>query len=59
MQACNKVDLVIIHTEWEEFKALDFKKISSSKKFKIFDMRNLYSPDLMRKKGFSYYSIGR
>ena len=59
VQACNKVDLVIIHTEWEEFKALDFKKISSSKKFKIFDMRNLYSPDLMRKKGFSYYSIGR
>ena len=57
--ACNKVDLVIIHTEWEEFKALDFKKLYSKKKFKIFDMRNLYSIELMKKKGFNYYSIGR
>jgi len=58
-EACNKVDLVIIHTEWEEFKVLDFKKLSKKKKFKIYDMRNLYSPELMRKKGFKYYSIGR
>ena len=58
-EACNKVDLVIIHTEWEEFKVLDFKKLSKKKKFKIYDMRNLYTPDLIRKKGFKYYSIGR
>jgi len=53
------VDLVIIHTEWEEFKALDFKKLSRNKKFMIFDMRNLYSVESMKKKGFKYYSIGR
>ena len=58
-EACNKADLVIIHTEWEEFKAIDFKKLSKSKKFKIYDMRNLYSAELMKKKGFNYYSIGR
>tara|TARA_Y100000590_G_scaffold126719_1_gene144875 strand:+ start:5088 stop:6386 length:1299 start_codon:yes stop_codon:yes gene_type:complete len=58
-EACNKVDLVIIHTEWEEFKALDFKKLSKGKKFKIYDMRNLYSPNKMRKIGFNYFSIGR
>ena len=58
-EACNKADLVIIHTEWEEFKALDFKKLSKRKKFKIYDMRNLYSAKLMKKKGFDYYSIGR
>ena len=57
--ACTSVDLVIIHTEWEEFKALDFKKLCKKKKFKIYDMRNLYSPELMKKKGFNYYSIGR
>ena len=57
--ACNNVDLVIIHTEWEEFKALDFKKLSKKKKFKIFDIRNLYSVKDMKKKGFNYYSIGR
>tara|TARA_B100001123_G_scaffold324234_1_gene364156 strand:+ start:283 stop:1569 length:1287 start_codon:yes stop_codon:yes gene_type:complete len=58
-EACNKVDLVIIHTEWEEFKALDFKKLSKLKKFKIYDMRNLYSADIMKHKGFNYYSVGR
>ena len=58
-EVCNNVDLVIIHTEWEEFKALDFKKLSKKMKFKIYDMRNLYSTNLMKKKGFSYYSIGR
>ena len=57
--ACKKADLIIIHTEWEEFKALDFKKLSKNKKFKIYDMRNLYSPTLMKKKGFNYFSIGR
>ena len=56
---CKNVDLVIIHTEWEEFKALDFKKLYIKKKFKIYDMRNLYPVELMKKKGFDYYSIGR
>jgi len=56
---CNGVDLVIIHTEWEEFKALDFVKLSKGKKFKIYDMRNLYSLNLMKQKGFNYYSVGR
>jgi len=58
-KACNKVDLVIIHTEWEEFKVLDFKKLTRGKKFKVYDMRNLYSPNSMKKMGLSYYSIGR
>ena len=58
-KACNSIDLLIIHTEWEEFKALDFKKLSRSKKFKIYDLRNLYSADSLKKQGFEYYSIGR
>ena len=58
-EACYKVDLVIIHTEWEEFKALDFKKLSRRKKFQIYDMRNLYSPKDMKKQGLSFHSIGR
>jgi len=59
IDVCKNVDLVIIHTEWEEFKALDFKKLYRKKKFKIYDMRNLYPVKLMKKKGFDYYSIGR
>mgnify|MGYP001346562395 CR=1 FL=1 len=58
-KACNNADLIIIHTEWEEFKALDFKKLNKKKIFKIYDMRNLYSKELMKRKGFNYYSIGR
>ena len=58
-EACRNADLVIIHTDWEEFKALDFRKLSKRKKFKIFDMRNLYSPILIKKLGLDYYSIGR
>jgi len=57
--ACKNADLVIIHTEWEEFKAIDFKKLSKYKKFKIYDLRNLYSVNVMKKQGFDYYSIGR
>ena len=59
LDACHKADLVIIHTEWDEFKTIDFKKISRGKKLKIFDMRNLYSPKKMKNLGISYYSIGR
>ena len=58
-EACRNADLVIIHTDWEEFKALDFRKLSKRKKFKIFDIRNLYSPILIKKLGLEYYSIGR
>ncbi len=58
-EACKKADLIIIHTEWDEFKTIDFKKVSKNKKVKIYDMRNLYSSSKMQKLGFLYYSIGR
>jgi len=58
-EACKNVDLIVIHTEWDEFKSIDFNKLSRGKKFKIYDMRNLYSPEKMKKFGYSYYSIGR
>ena len=54
-----KADLIIIHTEWDEFKSIDFRKLSKNKRFKIYDMRNLYSPKKMKKLGFNYFSIGR
>ncbi len=57
--ACYNADLIIIHTEWEEFKAIDFSKLNKKRKIKIFDLRNLYSKKIMKKKGIAYYSIGR
>ena len=58
-EACHKSDLIIIHTEWDEFKSINFKKFTKNKKIKIYDMRNLYPVDKMKKQGFDYYSIGR
>ncbi len=57
--ACNKADLLIVHTEWNEFKQLNFKKLAQRKNFKVFDMRNLYSPEKMKKNNIKYFSIGR
>ena len=57
--ACKDADLLIIHTEWNEFKQLNFKKLIKKKSFKIYDMRNLYSPIKMRKNKINYFSIGR
>ena len=52
-------DLVIIHTEWNDFKSINFKSLARGKKFIIFDMRNIYSEKKIKNQGFKYYSIGR
>ena len=52
-------DLVIIHTEWNDFKSINFKNLVKGKKFIIYDMRNIYSPIKIKNQGFKYYSIGR
>ena len=57
--ACKNTDLIIIHTEWNEFKQLNFKKIVKKRNFKVFDMRNLYEPSEMKKSKINYFGIGR
>ena len=57
--ACFKSDLIVIHTEWNDFKLLNFKKMVKKSKFKIFDMRNIYSPTKMKKLKIDYFGIGR
>ena len=57
--ACLKADLVILHTEWNEFKLLNFKKLIKKQKFKIYDLRNLYSPLKMKKLNIDYSGVGR
>ena len=52
-------DLVIIHTEWNEFKSINFRSLARKKKFIIYDMRNIYSSDKMKKQGLKYFSVGR
>jgi len=57
--ACFNSDLVILHTEWNDFKLLNFKKLVKKTKFKIFDMRNIYSPSNMKNLKINYFGIGR
>ncbi len=52
-------DLVIIHTEWNDFKSINFKNLLKNKKVIIYDMRNIYTPTKIKNQGFKYYSIGR
>ena len=52
-------DLIIIHTEWNDFKSINFRKFSKNKNLIIYDMRNIFSPDKIKKMGFKYFGIGR
>ena len=53
-------DALCLVTEWEQFRALDLDRVKSLLKAPIVvDLRNIYKPEEMRRRGFSYYSIGR
>jgi UDPglucose 6-dehydrogenase len=53
-------DALCILTEWEQFRALDLDRIKALLRAPVIvDLRNIYKPDDMRRRGFTYYSIGR
>jgi UDPglucose 6-dehydrogenase len=58
--ALKGADALVILTEWQAFRAPDFdlvaERLSSPV---IFDGRNLYEPERMKRRGFTYYAIGR
>lgn len=59
-EAVRNANALVILTEWNEFKQIDLKKVKDKMKTPlIFDGRNIYKPEIMKKLGFSYYSIGR
>ncbi|MBI5122383.1 UDP-glucose/GDP-mannose dehydrogenase family protein [Candidatus Roizmanbacteria bacterium] len=59
-QVVNKVDALIIVTEWNEFRQIDLNKVKKlMSNPTIFDGRNIYDPSDLKKLGFKYYSIGR
>lgn len=59
-QALKDTEALLIATEWDEFVTSDLVKIGKALKQKlIFDGRNIFQPDEMKKAGFTYYSIGR
>ncbi|WP_439472427.1 UDP-glucose dehydrogenase family protein [Brevundimonas sp.] len=58
--AVEGADVVVILTEWDQFRALDLDRIKLLLKQPVMvDLRNVYRPDDMRARGFRYTSIGR
>src|SRR3989344_6232784 len=58
--AAKDSDALVIVTEWKEVRDLDLNKIKTLMRHPlIIDGRNIYSPDAMKKEGFTYISIGR
>ncbi len=53
-------DALVIATEWNEFRFLDWDRLKGLLRSPVvFDLKNIYEPEKMRKKGFIYYCIGR
>ena len=56
--AISNSDLIIIHTEWNDFKSIKFNRDVKNKSYRIFDMRNIYSSKKMKKQKIKYFAIG-
>ncbi len=59
-EACEGADVLVLMTEWNQYRALDLDRIISLLGQPVFvDLRNVYDPQSMREKGFTYVGIGR
>jgi len=59
-EAIREADALVIVTEWNQFRALDMKRVKELLKSpKIADLRNIYEPSDMRAMGFEYVGVGR
>jgi len=59
-EAAHGADLLVLITEWNEFRAMDLKRLRNEMRGTlIVDLRNIYPPDEVREAGFTYVSIGR
>ena len=58
--AAKGADVLVLITEWNEFRALDFEQLGALMRTQVLvDLRNVYRPDDVRAAGFHYSSIGR
>jgi UDPglucose 6-dehydrogenase len=59
--SCAKgADALVIVTEWDAFRALDLDRLKEEMAAPVMvDLRNVYRPDEMRRRGFKYLSVGR
>jgi len=60
IDTCKNADAILICTEWPQYAKIDLAQLASVMKARvIFDGRNLFRPENMKTKGWTYYSIGR
>jgi UDPglucose 6-dehydrogenase len=60
LDAAQGADLLLILTEWNEFRAIDPVRLRETMRGDlVMDLRNLYEPAAMRAAGFRYQCIGR
>jgi UDPglucose 6-dehydrogenase len=58
--AAKGADVLVLVTEWNEFRRLDLVKIRRAmRRRNLVDLRNVYDPETVRKLGFAYTSVGR
>ena len=59
-EALEGADCAVIITEWDEFRALDLDRVRQvMNRPLVVDLRNIYKPEELRSRGFSYFSVGR
>ncbi|MEE4174730.1 MAG: UDP-glucose/GDP-mannose dehydrogenase family protein [Xanthomonadales bacterium] len=59
-EAVRGADALVLVTEWRQYWAPDFERlVSLMREPVIFDGRNIWPPEVVRGRGFTYYSIGR
>ena len=59
-QTLEGADALVIITEWDQFRALDFARVKAALKTPtVIDLRNIYNPEMMKAAGFTYTSVGR
>jgi UDPglucose 6-dehydrogenase len=58
--AVTDADVMVILTEWDQFRALDLDRVADLMRAKVaVDLRNIYRPEELRRRGFAYTSLGR
>ncbi|MCJ7603244.1 MAG: UDP-glucose/GDP-mannose dehydrogenase family protein [Desulfobulbaceae bacterium] len=59
-EASDNADVLVLFTEWNQYRALDLQELKSRMKSPVFvDLRNVYNPKQMKEAGFSYVGVGR
>ena len=57
---CDDAAVLVVLTEWDDFRRLDFAKVAAAlRESRVVDARNLLDPAALRRRGFTYEGIGR